>query len=174
MKSMKEIWIPIKDYEDQYMISNLGRIKSLKRKGRKNNIILKEGVDKCGYLFVSLTKNGISHTFYNHRLVALHFILNNENKLEVNHIDGNKKNNYFYNLEWVTHLENINHAIQMNLINTKNRKGENSRNVKLTIKQVQEIRELLKTNTTLKKIGEKYNVTKHAIFRIKTNKTWRE
>lgn len=52
---------------------------------------------------------------YIHRLVGEAFIPNPENKATINHIDGNKKNNHYTNLEWATHHENLKHAYQMAL-----------------------------------------------------------
>ncbi len=52
---------------------------------------------------------------YIHRLVALKYIPNPENKRTVNHIDGNPKNNHMSNLEWATHGENTKHAYDNNM-----------------------------------------------------------
>lgn len=103
---MKEIWKPIRDYEGLYEISNLGRIKSL-----RNNIILKNSNSSNGYFTVALCKKGEQKTAVVHRLVALHFIPNdNLIKSEINHIDENRHNNIFSNLEWCTRSENNNHG----------------------------------------------------------------
>lgn len=97
----------LEEYKD-YQVSNLGRIKSLK-KGKE--IIRKNGVDKYGYFNISLYANGKHKTFLIHRIVALAFIENtDENKCEVNHIDENKQNNCVWNLEWVTTSQNINYG----------------------------------------------------------------
>lgn len=69
-----------------------------------------------GYEIVDLYKNGKRKTVRVHRLVAEAFIPNNDNKPEVNHIDGNKHNNNVDNLEWVTKKENCRHAWNNNLI----------------------------------------------------------
>lgn len=71
---------------------------------------------KNGYKQVCLFENGKRHYFSVHRLVALTFIPNSENKPQVNHIDGNKLNNTVSNLEWVTNAENMQHAERNNLI----------------------------------------------------------
>lgn len=108
--STKELWRPIKDYEKLYEVSNLGRVRSLPRNGTINTThIIKLNHKKSGYIDVTLTKNNIKKTFRVHRLVAEAFIPDNHNKKQVNHIDGDKKNNSTANLEWVTPSENIKH-----------------------------------------------------------------
>ena len=98
-----EIWIVINDYP-LYSISNLGNVKN-----NKTNLHLKIDHNKNGYCQVKLY-NPKPKTKTIHRLVALHFIENSENKQEVNHKDGNKENNCVDNLEWVTKKENKAHA----------------------------------------------------------------
>ena len=81
----------------------------------KTNRVLKPSKSK--YLSVSLCLNGKSFQKTIHRLVALNFIPNTDNKTDVNHIDGNKHNNHYTNLEWVTRLENNLHAVKIGLRN---------------------------------------------------------
>ena len=84
--------------------------------------------DKLGYLHVSLTINKQSKHFLIHRLVALMFVPNPYFYSEINHIDGNKENNYFENLEWCTRSHNVKHAFDMGL--KVNKKGSNSAHAK--------------------------------------------
>src|SRR5699024_4409598 len=94
----KEVWKDIKGYEGYYQVSNLGRVKSNGRyvKGPynsefwKDGRILKGGKMTSGYRFVCLSVDGIKRNFAVHRLVALAFIPNEENKETVNHINGVK------------------------------------------------------------------------------------
>lgn len=104
---------------DHIFIRKNGRIDN--RKGK----ILKPGIDKYGYEKVILT-NGrkIRKTYTVHRLVALAFIPNPDNKPTVNHIDGNKRNNNVDNLEWATWKEQKIHAWKNNLAwNKRNKNG---------------------------------------------------
>jgi len=110
-----EEWKWIDGYEGEYKISNKGNIKSFKK--CKDGKILKPKRDgKNKYLMICLSNNGKQKYCLIHRLVAQAFIPNYDNKEEVNHIDGNKKNNTVENLEWVTHIENIHHAFNNKLM----------------------------------------------------------
>lgn len=90
---------------NNYAISNFGRIKNV-----KNGKILTPITNKQGYLEYTFCQNKIKKTFRIHRLVALYFIENPQNKPYVNHIDGDKTNNNVDNLEWCTAKENDEHA----------------------------------------------------------------
>ncbi|EGT4137988.1 hypothetical protein EQZ09_09310 [Clostridium perfringens] len=110
---VKEEWKDIIGYEGLYKVSNLGRVKSLNYCNTKKAKILKNIKDKDGYLVICLTNKGNKKNFKIHRLVALHFLDNLENKEQVNHKDENKENNHVSNLEWVTSKENINHGTRI-------------------------------------------------------------
>ncbi len=103
-----EEWRDIPGYEGRYTVSNRGRVKShLQRKSGR----LLPGYDEQGYRVVSLSDSYNKSKYVGiHRLVALAFIPNPENKPSVNHIDGVKDNNDISNLEWVTPKENTRHA----------------------------------------------------------------
>ena len=102
-----------------YEVSTNGQVRN-----RTTKKILKGRLSKNGYLQVSI-KIDATQKFCNryiHRLVALHFIQNPNNKREVNHIDGNKENNHASNLEWCTSKENKEHAWENKLYNSDHRK----------------------------------------------------
>ena len=99
---MNEEWKNIIGYEN-YQISNFGNVKN-----KKGNI-LKFSKNKDGYCQINIYKNLKQKCFKVHRLVALHFIDNPNNLEFVNHIDSNKSNNCYFNLEWITHFENCTH-----------------------------------------------------------------
>ena len=106
----KEVWRDVKGYEGLYQVSSEGRVKSLKRKGRRKERILKHQIDRNGYLRLNLCAGGKSRLFFVHRLVCQAFHENPDNNPCVNHIDENKTNNAASNLEWCTYEENINHG----------------------------------------------------------------
>lgn len=117
-------WLPIKGFEGYYEVSNEGQVRSVDRTilGKDGVIYPKKGKLKdlysninVKYMQVNLYKENKSYTFYVHRLVAQAFIPNPLNLPEVNHKDGNRVNNNVSNLEWVTRLENIDHAIRTGL-----------------------------------------------------------
>lgn len=100
-----EEWKQIED--TQFYISNMGRIKNIET-GR----VLKTAPNNKGYLTVNVTVNRVKRPLKIHRLVAKYFIPNPDNKEQVNHINCIKTDNRVENLEWVTNLENMRHAIE--------------------------------------------------------------
>lgn len=79
----------------------------------KHGRVLKPSVNHNGYQIVNFMIDGKRIGISVHTLVASVFVPNPDDKIQVNHIDGNKTNNAFYNLEWVTPSENIQHAISI-------------------------------------------------------------
>lgn len=111
---MNEIWKEIDGYDGLYAVSNTGKVKSLKWNHSNTEKELSQ-YEQGGYKLVGIRRNGIHHNYLVHRLVAKAFVENPRNLNVVNHIDGNKSNNNYTNLEWVTCSENTRHAIRMGL-----------------------------------------------------------
>ena len=114
----QEIWKDIEGYEGKYQVSNCGNVRSLmyhNTKGIKRISLLKPATDNRGYFRCALSKNNILKTYKVHRLVAQAFIPNPNNYPQINHLDGNKKNNNAENLEWCTNSVNQIHAYSHNL-----------------------------------------------------------
>ena len=156
-----EEWKVIDGYDDYY-VSNLGRIKSLKG---KNPRILKQNFNAHGYLQVSLSKNNIRKTYRVNRLVANAFISNPNNLPQVNHINCDKTDNRVENLEWCSISHNTKHAFDNDLCV----KGEKHHKSKLKIEDVIFIKN---SNLSQRKLALMFGVTKTAIFNIKKGLSW--
>src|SRR5690625_2000937 len=120
----KEIWKDIVGYENEYQVSNFGRVRSKDRyvphkNGSKRVVpgkMRKHVSEKDGYHIIMLNKNKKRLDYYVHRLVALAQDTNPDNKPQVNHIDEVKNNNHYKSLEWVTRKENNNHGTRIDRI----------------------------------------------------------
>ncbi len=146
MKS-NEIWKPIPDFEGLYEISNLGRVKALKRKKNCNRgwgwikeHIMKQTTANSEYCRVPLTnKEHIKKYYLVHRLVAQAFIDNPNNYPEVNHINGDKLDNSVNNLEWCDRQYNIKHAYKMGLNPSKKKMIEYINSLEERIEKLEKI-----------------------------------
>lgn len=105
-----DLWRDIPDFEGLYQASANGEIRSL-----YTNIILKPEISKNGYCKVTLCKDKKRKLLSIHRLVAMTYLDNYSENLQVNHKDGNKQNNNVSNLEMVTCKENIQHSFKNKL-----------------------------------------------------------
>ena len=107
---MKEEWRPVtfEDYSHLYHVSNLGRVKSLRRLKSKMGGIMSASPTTCGYPSLTLRNNGKTKHVSVHILVARAFIGDPSPGMEVDHIDQDKTNNTATNLRYVTHRQNQN------------------------------------------------------------------
>lgn len=122
-------------YEGLYKITPQGEVVTTSRQGSSGGC-LKLKTDKYGYKRVTLTKEGKQKTYLVHRLVAIAYIPNPENKRTVNHIDGNTSNNVVGNLEWATHSEQMHHSSKV-----LNRDFKNRNKPKLTTDGIRVLKE---------------------------------
>ena len=168
-KASREVWKDVVGYEGLYQVSNFGNVKSLGNEFSRKERLLKLSPQSKGYLTIVLQKNATRKMVLVHRLVAEHFIDNTESKAQINHINGIKTDNRVENLEWVSHRENLNHAIKNNLT----LKGEENRNSKLKDVDVIKIHSLLQKGTATKELSETYNISYSTIYGIRTNIYWK-
>lgn len=166
---IQEVWKDIPNYEGLYQCSNLGRVKSLERffiiphSGGKKKVeekILSYQYDLKKYRTLKLSKNNKSKRYKIHRLVAITFLENKEQNVQVNHINGIKTDNRLCNLEWCSNLYNQRHAIKNNL-----------RVLRFTDNEIDEIR---KDNRSLSKIAEDYKVSFQLISKIKNYNCYKQ
>jgi len=174
-----QTWKIIEGFGGHYQISEDGLIRvnpeSLRPIKSRKELQLGQSVKtnvspSDGYLRVNLKReNGVFDSRHVHRLLMLTFYPPEDKSLQVNHKDGNKLNNSFSNLEWVTHQENLNHAWANKL------RKQPSRAI-LTIDQVKEIRSTYCKGQppSLASLGNKYGVSAHAIHKIITGKNWKQ
>ena len=180
-----ETWKAVVGYEGLYEVSDLGRVKSLERyvprfhRGQDTVMHIKEKFMKTpsngdGYPSTGLCKNGVRCSFKVHTLVATHFISNPYNKLEVNHIDGNKFNNSTVNLEWLTKLENMQHSWKVGLHTaTALPRGSRHGMSKLNEHYVKLILDLRQVGYSQRRVAKIFHVDKNVIALIDHNKLWK-
>ena len=146
------------DIAPKYQINNRGDIKS-----SFTNRLLRQHDNGCGYLFVVMKHDGKRLTKYAHRLVAEYFCkAPTLGQTQVNHIDGNKKNNHLSNLEYCSPLENMQHAKRIGRATIGNRR--------ITVEGIIEIY-LCKQKENNAMLAKKYGVGERAIRDIKAGKT---
>lgn len=163
-----EIWKKVIGYESDYEISNKGRLRSFKR---RNPYIRKIGAHSNGYPFYKLCKDGIKTQFSIHRLVAIHFIPNPENKPQINHKNGIRSDFRIENLEWVTQNENMQHAHDTGLYPDYINKGEHNGQSKLTEDKVKRIIKLLPIKRNCE-LAFHFGVHPSTISGIRLNTIW--
>jgi len=160
-----EEWKDIPDYDRKYQASTLGRVKSSMPHNGTLERILRQHTTKKGYLGCGLYKDRKRTSFQVHRIIAYTYHPNPLNLPEVNHKKGIKIDNRPCAIEWSTHGDNISHAVENSLI----QKGEKCHGVKLTEKEVLEIRA---SNHDAKFLSIKYNISKNTIWQIRRKAIW--
>lgn len=164
----EEKWKQIKDADEGYKISTLGRIGSSKYGDFR---ILKTYYAGKGYVMSDIRKDGKTIKRYIHRLVAQAFLPNKKNLPEVNHKDGNKNNNTKSNLNWTDGVGNMKHARKYLGFDQR---GEKSGCAKLTEKDVRDIIAKYKTGKyTYAEIAKDYTVHYGHICSIVNRKFWK-
>jgi|SRR5690606_10138991 len=172
----REIWkslTNIVEHGENYEVSNLGNVRRI---GSKNPRKLVK--DKDEYLTINLSKKGKVKGYKVHRLVALAFIPNPDNKPEVNHKDNSRSNNVFSNLEWSNRDENMSHAKNSGnmkgTVKKGEREGEKNASAKLTESDIYEIVDDWNTGLyTYTSLGRKYNMSRKAISAIVKRESWK-
>lgn len=167
IENAKKITYPGFTFKQDYMIDKEGHVYSPWRGWHQ----MFQHENRCGYQEIMLYTNqqGRKH-FKIHRLVLNTFnSRENSEKYQVNHKDGNKKNNSLNNLEWCNKSQNISHAYKNNLMTNE---GENNPSHKLTNNKVHEICKKLENHQTLQSIADQYGVTKGTIAHIKQRRSW--
>lgn len=154
-----EEWKDLLEHNN-YEISNYGNIKN-----KTTRHILKPQIKSGGYAYIGLRIDGTKKHYSLHRLVVKYFVSGEKEYFEVNHIDGNKLNNRFDNLEWISHKENMKHAHDSGLNN------KFTRNSKLTETQVLEIFNSRSLKGAVQ-LAKEYNVNVTTIRDIINRKSW--
>lgn len=164
--SDNERWIP--GYEGRYTAAESGSIYSYYRDIRREKVTC---FDKNGYRVVSLYHPQKRPKLAKvHRLVATVFLGEN-NPLQVNHMNGLKRDNRVENLEWVTNSQNKQHAFDTGL--TKMGKGEENPSVKLDSESVLEIRIRWSNGESQRSLERFYNLARGSVWPIVHGLSWR-
>lgn len=156
-----EYWKKIKDFED-YSISNYGNVRNNKTKR-----LLKAGLNKAGYRYICLSKNGKKYMFRVCRLVGEYFVPKRRCSNEINHLDRNRQNDVSTNLEWTTHKKNILYSKARKVI----RVNATRKHIKKTYKSIEEaIKDNHISTATLYKIVKENKLYKNHYWYIQERK----
>ena len=180
-----ETWKDILDYEGDYQVSNIGRVKSFKKWHGVNERILKQSKNGGKYLKVRLYENNNPKTKKVHILVFETFIGKIPKDYDIHHISEDKENNFVENLKSIPKSEHStfhntgdkNHNFGKSFSEehikklSENKKGEKNSNFKLTNQKIIDIQsDIKKGDLTQVEIGKKYGVHRKTVSRIKQEK----
>lgn len=178
MEQEAEIWKDIEDYEGYYQISNLGRVKSLKRAKRRFDKVLQGSPNTTGYTIIQLRKDNKRVSKLVHRLVLEAFDPTNDPTLTVNHKDFDITNNKLTNLEWLTqHNNNMHYWDNADLGNRKDTpKGETHHLAVMTAEKVLEMRKLYSENIVTNKnaLARMFGCSESTVRQILCRQSWKD
>ncbi|MDH0749524.1 NUMOD4 motif-containing HNH endonuclease [Pseudomonas sp. GD03842] len=174
---MNEIWKDVVGFEGSYEVSSHGRVRSLDRicigpSGRtrsRKGALMTQTLDK-GYFLVSLFGPDAKVMRRVHRLVAEAFHGAPSDGAVVNHIDGNKVNNLYTNLEWTTVQGNTVHSYATGL--QLGRKGTAHHNIRITEDDVRNIVRRLSNGERQDSIASEFGISKSQVSLINLGKRW--
>lgn len=164
-----EEYLPLEEFPN-YFVSKSGAVLSTSKSWIRPQV-LRPKTDR-GYKNVSCVKDGKTHYRWVHRLVARAWLPPTKNgKRFVNHKNGNRGDNRVENLEWCTHIENMNHARQV--LGWKN-SGDQNASAKLTALKVKKMRQQRASGVSLKQLARRYSVSQAAVSMACRQITWRD
>lgn len=169
-----ETWKDIPGYEGHYQVSDLGRVKALARQKRNKGgyFWIGESMKRPypqsdGYLQVGLSRDGKKKSYLLHRLVGIAFIPG-DTSLEINHKDFVRTNCRADNLEWATHVDNVDYSLKNGRFEFKEQRGL----TKLKKSDVIEIR-TLSGLIARKVLAKRYGVTVPSIGQVQLGNSWK-
>lgn len=170
--SKEEVWKDVINFEGIYQISNNGRVRRITNSGFR--YLSDTNIDTKGYLQCGLSKENKKTQYNIHRLVAIHFLDSPKDldKITVNHKDGNRLNNHYTTLEWMSFSENAKHSHENGL--TPYLKGENAGAAKLSKNQFKNIIRLIEQGVKGVDICRMYNIAPSTVSTIKNNPNYRK
>lgn len=177
MENNNEQWKPVINFEENYSVSSLGKVRretltrgfgSMAAIGR----VMQQKKCTNGYRTVSLyPRSGKQKQLLVHRLVALAFVPNPENKPQVNHKNGIKHDNRIENLEWMTCSDNLKHAYESGLARGKS--GESNPMAKLNRDTAEAVRALHGLGWNKSKIARALRIDTSRVLKIVRNEIWK-
>jgi len=164
-----KIWKIIDGTDERYSVSTFGEVRanwsdipqrnSATRIRVEKTAMLKPYLHTNGYWRISLGRN---NRYYVHRLVAAAFLENPDGKPFVDHIDGDRTNNYLSNLRWVTGKENVRYGGERHGFTAQIAAAKAAA---FHYKNVEEYKKLLAAGLSLREIARRYNTSHSAISR---------